>query len=82
MEMFLGTWQMDITANTTTDDGGKLYQAILDVTEWSNISLILPIMSCTIPVSITWYGNIIYAHNASGHTFEQLQITYVAFGNK
>jgi hypothetical protein len=82
MEMFLGSWLMDITANTTTDDGGKLHQAILNATGWSGISLILPIMSCTIPVSITWYGNIIYAHNASGYTFEQLPITYVAFGNK
>lgn len=80
--MFIGYWAMDITANTTTDDGGKLHQAILNATGWSNVSLILPIMSCTISVSITWYGNIIYAHNASGHTFEQLTITYVAFGNK
>lgn len=82
MEMFLGSWAMDIAANASTDDGGKLHQAILDATGWSNISLILPIMSCTIPVSITWHGNIIYAHNASGNTFEQLQITYVAFGWK
>lgn len=82
MEMFLGTWAMNITANASTDDGGKLHQAILNATGWSGILLILPIMSCTIPVSITWYGNIIYAHNASGHTFEQLTITYVAFGNK
>lgn len=80
--MFLGSWFMNISPNATTDDGGKLYSAILNATGWSSVLLILPIMSCTIPVSITWYNNVLFAHNASGYTLEQLLITYVAFGAK
>lgn len=82
MEMILGSWSMNITPNATTDDGGTLYQAILNATGWSNIILILPIMSCSIPVSLTWMNGIIYAHNASSNTFNDLKITYIAFGGR
>lgn len=78
-KLFYGGWSIHVSANETTNDSGQLYQAILDATGWSRIFLLVPIMNCTFPVYLTWYENIIYAHNLSGNVM-QINFQYVAFG--
>lgn len=82
-EIVFSNWQIaSIEANSTSCDNGELYNAIINLSGWTNIQILIPILQTNLPIYTTVQNNNVYIHNNTGQSYQNVPMYYVAIGGK